>query len=1690
MGTENMAEGTSPGPEVAAAPQAANIEVKPPIPGMSTELFTTLNKRHPLKVIEEQRTKYKTHEEFLADAEKEAEHIRTTLAQQSAVSKEKGLGRSELAQRNKFTEEEVVAHAGLADGPRLQTAENLLGIELTSQQKKAILEAHQVGKGELGKDDTPAGVFNYKVGQLLRKAEILKKAGFTEEQRSILLEAGITGALEKLRAAAKKAGIKKEIEAVTYAEVVNPAFIASDAEINKLVTESRASVEAVLYPQTEVEQKELECVLYFVTDRIGRVYTEAMSAAPKVESDWGVPPKERTPDDRINDVHSVLDNYEERFWNYGDESFKMLFEKAGIPFPGVAALREKYGSLASLVALKAGRAIEKELKGIGPPISKELEEELIRMPTAERRAFFRTLLEYHKLENIGDFYLLDIKAELFATRGARERKRREERKRATANERLHYSDWRERFDFTWAETAEELDDSIDDWLDYFQNALPQEIEDAMYQEVQKGLANALAAYEKARNRIGIDSASILAESQREKIISHVKKISGARLVDSKKGMEYFLKLKQDIAAKYDAYEDATYLREGFAIMADKIAENDGAYYKGGPKNIHKPLPGQTEAYRAKIRREAIEYGATRRLYITKEDFENAELGETAIRREAIRNAMAYNANPANKQKKTALDVEAIVRQKMDEKRDKDERGGRYVWGEDDSIEDLLLRDSRGRAEAGKLLGPYKGLVTENQVTFKAVSDFRERLRTEIAQLNLSPQEATRRLGQEMIARKADINAAMAEAKKRLTDRNTALAKIDLRTGVFKGIKDLLDKEDGLFGKTPEERKDIIRQRIKDKIKELGLMELHDEIEEIADQDQQDKALWEWVEEYNQPKLEKKKESSEAAAWFPSLWDEERLSINRPELLVNRTLEEEQFKAMIEKINDPYEGLTDRQIGIRIRNQFREQIQREVQVKNLSPDKAKEEFDGLMKERERDIKDKIENVLFERKQRMTRAIRNFNINVDDDKFKGLEARWGGLTSRVVNMETGELELTTLYAELEEILKAKIDKDRQDVERDVKEWEEGFLATHPGLSQAEIDAAEVLERKSYKEENLSLNLTDTQIDEHIGAWKIGYKATYNPTDEELEEDRKEQRRLFRRNYTFGAVLGLEEMGIAKDLPIWNYFYYGDESLIGAFAPLVGYTDDDKGDLPELLDRPRREMEAVWYFLGQQHMDGQILEVVDRKPGSVVKDKKGNLKPGHEERWVRLRVINAGGNLKLRGIFEMMFMISTSGGVEVVPLAAKIGSLGVWDEVLENGQRTKQGWQGFRKRRCLWEYRQQSFFNTREWADPLAHVERLAGAVEARKYLVGGEIQGQGHIPGALIEPMSGAYKFRDELFDWQKWIDPEIRKKVAGEQGLPGGIADKATPEGQNILTKNIQDLLETSGMSEYILPTAKDRLVEIGAGIMKPLIDYMNARRYLMNRAGLAPKNWKYDNELIVNAYFNELFNEDLMGSENLAYAPQGRSRVAIEIFKDILKTSTYHILVEKDHKLLYPKAVETKIEMDRRRRDSVLAVLPQEAQQGVVEKMGLKREELEKLKTEKISKEKKELEKLKTKPDKIEEKIRELEAQLNMEAEEAISALVDERLNEKLHEQLQTPDPVNNPIELNLPPDILKMLNARWKFLRDQHTQGKTTKKNGYKRVKEGTDNIEAELKRVLDYYIEKELRKNFSGEWFARLVA
>lgn len=90
----------------------------------------------------------------------------------------------------RFDPAEMRKNSQLEPSARQAEASKVLGRELTPEQNRAILEAH-----ELGAD----GVGEYSMRELVAKRKILTEAGFTKAEANLLMDKGITGRWDRLR---------------------------------------------------------------------------------------------------------------------------------------------------------------------------------------------------------------------------------------------------------------------------------------------------------------------------------------------------------------------------------------------------------------------------------------------------------------------------------------------------------------------------------------------------------------------------------------------------------------------------------------------------------------------------------------------------------------------------------------------------------------------------------------------------------------------------------------------------------------------------------------------------------------------------------------------------------------------------------------------------------------------------------------------------------------------------------------------------------------------------------------------------------------------------------------------------------------------------------------------------------------------------------------------------------------------------------------------------------------------------------------------------------------------------------------------------------------------------------------------------------------------------------------------------
>lgn len=139
----------------------------------------------------------------------------------------------------------------------------------------------------------------------------------------------------------------------------------------------------------------------------------------------------------------------------------------------------------------------------------------------------------------------------------------------------------------------------------------------------------------------------------------------------------------------------------------------------------------------------------------------------------------------------------------------------------------------------------------------------------------------------------------------------ALKRHDIRIKVFRDIKARLDRQEGWAGLSADERKEKVGERILAKMKEQSIgtviaSETSHMLGELGGTKKgdpaYDKILWAWVKKYNDSRAREGLQIEGNADWYISGWDLVRMSIDRPEKLIDRRLTDEQLDAMYDEVD--------------------------------------------------------------------------------------------------------------------------------------------------------------------------------------------------------------------------------------------------------------------------------------------------------------------------------------------------------------------------------------------------------------------------------------------------------------------------------------------------------------------------------------------------------------------------------------------------------------------------------------------------------------------------------------------------------------------------------------------------------------------------------------------------------------------
>lgn len=223
------------------------------------------------------------------------------------VDNNERLAKAEKEIQGAIREKDVKDEAGTTKEGK-NAGDSLFQGEFSLTQRAAIIEAHEVGEGELGKDGKDAHVYNYTLGQLRRKTEILRSVGFDPEQTRFLIEHGyaaepvenpasitdprLVPIVEEINREQARVGPDKEYAVNFLADQIHRIQRLLDEgrvneaqglqlldSLNRWMTTASAGGERVGWYLTEADRRELvkgrEGIVWWLNEQLKTVYTTA-----------------------------------------------------------------------------------------------------------------------------------------------------------------------------------------------------------------------------------------------------------------------------------------------------------------------------------------------------------------------------------------------------------------------------------------------------------------------------------------------------------------------------------------------------------------------------------------------------------------------------------------------------------------------------------------------------------------------------------------------------------------------------------------------------------------------------------------------------------------------------------------------------------------------------------------------------------------------------------------------------------------------------------------------------------------------------------------------------------------------------------------------------------------------------------------------------------------------------------------------------------------------------------------------------------------------------------------------------------------------------------------------------------------------------------------------------------------------
>lgn len=1397
---------------------------------------------------------------------------------------------------------EIARNASVEEQERLQIAEQKLGSSLTPEQQQAILNAHQVGVNELGKNAQPAGVFNYTQEHLSQKARILKEAGFSKEQRRRLMESGIVGALP----ATEFASFDPTYTDPKLSRIATRVKVIGDAGgANEELFYKTSDLVRRLNDEAEVDSAEAQDLL----DSLDRWLTQAddplfpyregvrveQQAAREGGGEFNLakltynyylerpvpadPALQQELQRRVEQSRERVERLTQEAENHPTNPLKIVTDELVEFYKKVRRTRPRE---------LQGRGRQDTIdngRGLGPQQERIWDDYA---PFKSLKARFLGLAGYawdgvvlainNEEKRIQEAVVNPVGERIFNVV-----KRKRDRDRVSSTE-LRYTQTESWYGgevitiLSWPESARDMIFAAMDWFKDRVEAIGERDPGTISKQLEDIRIRGPILLE--NSRIGINSEEVLVaengkilptdpEYQRSRAFTEgMPDVIGNEKIMKKGNTEFGPQAKERFAANFIANFNGAYLenRKAAYLMHKLRRYKNGTYWMGQPLDTEKLEEGEISDYRDGILEDLVEDAANHDFFTEIVFAANQDLFPGLVR----------NAEDAE-------DVKLFYKGFFELREKYNLR-----YNADDPLERLLL--DPGNLIRGRIAATGDTEVLKRHDLRVAVFRRTKQMLDEEDGLGYVTNDQ-RRLMARRLRRQPSTEELMELAEQAKAPRRAQLQE-HLRSQGLDPDQYSWWIEDQLMKDIQPQRQEMLRNRIRREMerksqKSGDLIFTQMSAKALAEFDAAktgndlaacDKIVWDWVRKYNDYRIEHRWRK-----WYPTGWDRVRIKIDRSAKVIDRALSEEEFEAMYEQIqlpqvaDDNQEGqarLKDIIKGHNEDSRFGFEIARSFQIFLMEssllggmrtrlkdpktgeytgrlPDDETSLLLGMIREIGRDAEDKP---IYETLDPNRKVIRIWDV-VEARLVAAIEAE-----AKVIEQAKRE-KAEAITSGNQALIKEKADRLRRLLA------DGQFVATHALKAKGLVNGRWPVWSHNFLE-NATIKAFTTAMAEYGVETSVGNYISHDSKPQLYEYWERGRRAL------------VSEMIRAHQ-----------EFMVGT-VPV--YEHDENGDvIYELL---LKDGEPVLGENGQQQR-------VPKRAVSLISSADAWGEPGSSNE--RNRMVSKGDVAENTMVTEAEYGISTSGGVKCPELNPGSGlgffPLGIWlaaPSMLDLNN--------YIKRRNEVEYHRHRFFDVK---DAPMNAKAQAAAYIARRALTGGSLgEGKPTTPGWLNEPFHGAFKIADLLFSWNDIVGSQ--KSKLGSYGMEHTkkyMDLRGRLRAGGTLSHKEEEELEKARQLSYLdfdkmyKGSMQDPLYTTTYEVLDYFVWYLQAEKEVeQNRIGNAPRNYVYDNTLKWYDFRRQIRRSVERGDRGfiarLGYAGEVANEMVIKMMEVGLHDADYLIL--------------------------------------------------------------------------------------------------------------------------------------------------------------------------------------------------